>query len=80
MYRVWEGVTWEAENISSQVQDLGGGVALKTVDMCPGYRVWEVGSHRTLWTCDPKCRFCEVVSPRDCTCDPRYRILEVWSP
>lgn len=39
------------------------GFTLKTVDMCPRYRVWEVGSHWTLWTCDPKCRFCEVVSP-----------------
>ena len=50
------------------------------MDVCPRYRVWEEGSYWTLWTCDPKCRFFEVVSPGDCTCDPRYRVWEVWSP
>ena len=27
--------------------------------MCPMYRVWEVGSHWSLWTCDPRYRVWE---------------------
>ena len=56
MYRVWEGVTWEAEDISSQLQGLGG-VHPKDCGHVSQVQVWEVGSHWTLWTCDSTTKF-----------------------
>lgn len=54
--------TLELVNMPIQVQGLGSGVSLDTVEVCPMYRFWEMCSLLKLWRCYPRYRVWEGVS------------------
>ena len=70
--KVREGDTLELINVPTQVQGLGSGVSLDTVEVCPMYRFWEVWSPLKLWRCYPRHRVWEGVSLENVDCEPRY--------
>ena len=45
--------TLELINLPTQVQGLGSGVSLDTIEACPMYRFWEMWSPLKLWRCYP---------------------------
>ena len=67
--------TLELVNMPIQVQGLGSGVSLDTVEVCPMYRFWEMWSPLKLWRCYPRYRVWEGVSLENVDCEPR---CSVW--
>ena len=70
--KVRDGDTLDLINVPTQVQGLGSGVSLDTVEVCPMYRFWEVWSPLELWRCYPRHRVWEGVSLENVDCEPPY--------
>ena len=73
--------TLELVNMPIQVQGLGSGVSLDTVEVCPMYRFWEVCSLLKLWRCYPRYRVWEAVPLENVSIEQSsmcYRVGSCW--